>query len=210
MSGNKQELVLVLQNTPKSPPPPSPAQPLHTRTRDLLSRETAMQRPTLFAPHPHTFTLYFFCKCNSRTTSQFYVQLPLLYTAWTNATQKSSRKWQLRPFATSCAKDYKGQSLVQTIFDSDGALPWARAVWQPASLVDPLWGTYLLRSSEIKLSSRLQRLLMVVGIPSLLVKMLIVVVAFSKWPFFSLEEHGVSVHLWWLFVVREERKKQTK
>ena len=29
-------------------------------------------------------------------------------------TQKSARKWQLRPFATSCAKDYEGHSLVQT------------------------------------------------------------------------------------------------
>ena len=32
-------------------------------------------------------------------------------------TQKSTRKWlTLRPFATSCAKDYKGNSLVQTSF----------------------------------------------------------------------------------------------
>ena len=31
-------------------------------------------------------------------------------------TQKSSRKWELRPFATSCTKDYKGHSLVQTSF----------------------------------------------------------------------------------------------
>ena len=30
--------------------------------------------------------------------------------------QKSARKWQLRPFATSCAKDYEGHSLVQTSF----------------------------------------------------------------------------------------------
>ena len=31
-------------------------------------------------------------------------------------TQKSARKWQLRPFATSCAKDCEGHSLVQTSF----------------------------------------------------------------------------------------------
>ena len=31
-------------------------------------------------------------------------------------TQKSARKWQLRPFATSCAKDYEGHSLVQISF----------------------------------------------------------------------------------------------
>ena len=30
--------------------------------------------------------------------------------------QKSARKWQLRPFANSCRKDYKGYSLVQTSF----------------------------------------------------------------------------------------------
>ena len=33
-----------------------------------------------------------------------------------NATQKSARKWQLRHFETSCSKDYKGHSLVQTSF----------------------------------------------------------------------------------------------
>ena len=31
-------------------------------------------------------------------------------------TQKSARKWQLRPFAIYCAKDCEGQSLVQTSF----------------------------------------------------------------------------------------------
>ena len=31
-------------------------------------------------------------------------------------TQKSARKRQLRPLATSCAKDYEGHSLVQTSF----------------------------------------------------------------------------------------------
>ena len=29
-------------------------------------------------------------------------------------TQKLARKWQLRPFVTSCMKDYEGHSLVQT------------------------------------------------------------------------------------------------
>ena len=32
------------------------------------------------------------------------------------ATQKSAWKWQLQPFMTSCTKDDKGLSLVQTIF----------------------------------------------------------------------------------------------
>ena len=31
-------------------------------------------------------------------------------------TQKSARKWHLRPFATSCAKEYERHSLVQTSF----------------------------------------------------------------------------------------------
>ena len=31
-------------------------------------------------------------------------------------TQKSVQKWQLRPFTTSCSKDYEGHSLVQTSF----------------------------------------------------------------------------------------------
>ena len=31
-------------------------------------------------------------------------------------TQKSAGKWQLRTFATSCAKYYEGHSLVQTSF----------------------------------------------------------------------------------------------
>ena len=29
-------------------------------------------------------------------------------------TEKSARKWQVQPFATSCAKDYEGHSLLQT------------------------------------------------------------------------------------------------
>ena len=31
-------------------------------------------------------------------------------------TQKLAQKWQLQPFTTSCTKDYKGHSLVQTSF----------------------------------------------------------------------------------------------
>ena len=31
-------------------------------------------------------------------------------------TQKLARKWQLQPFTTSCAKDYKGHSLMYTSF----------------------------------------------------------------------------------------------
>ena len=48
--------------------------------------------------------------CNSRFNFHCYTQCE------STPTQKSARKWQLRPLATSCAKDYKGHSLVQTSF----------------------------------------------------------------------------------------------
>ena len=55
-------------------------------------------------------------------------------------TQKSAPKWQLRPFATSCAKDYEGYSLVQT--QSSGAVwksrwpSWAPVPNKPRVSVD--------------------------------------------------------------------------
>ena len=60
-----------------------------------------------------------FCNCNSGgicTASQFYVQLSLLYTVWSNAYSEIGREVTLRPLATSCAKDNKGHSLMQTSF----------------------------------------------------------------------------------------------
>ena len=48
--------------------------------------------------------------------TQFYVQLPFLYTAWSNAYSEIGPEVRLRPLATSCAKDYKGHSLMQTSF----------------------------------------------------------------------------------------------
>jgi len=48
--------------------------------------------------------------------SQFYVQLPLLYTVWSNAYSEIGPEVTLWPLETSCAKDYKGHSLVQTSF----------------------------------------------------------------------------------------------
>ena len=50
------------------------------------------------------------------TASQFYVQLPLLYTVWSNTSSEIGPEVTLRPLATSCSKDYNGHSLVQTSF----------------------------------------------------------------------------------------------
>ena len=47
---------------------------------------------------------------NSRYSFHCYTQREA------KATQKSPRKWQVRHFETSCSKDYKGHSLVQTSF----------------------------------------------------------------------------------------------
>ena len=69
---------------------------------------------TLFSHPPSPFTSNF-CNCNSGgicTASQFYVQLPLLYTAWSNAYSEIGPEVTLQPLATSCAKDYKGHSFV--------------------------------------------------------------------------------------------------
>ena len=60
-----------------------------------------------------------FCKRNNYaifTASQFYVQLPLLYTAWSNADSEIGPEVTLQPLTTSCTKDYKEHSLVQTSF----------------------------------------------------------------------------------------------
>ena len=50
------------------------------------------------------------------TALQFYVQLPLLYTVWSNASSEIGPEVMLWPLTTSCVKDYKGHSLVQTSF----------------------------------------------------------------------------------------------
>ena len=50
------------------------------------------------------------------TASQFCVQFPLLYTVWSNASTEIRPEVTLRPLMTSCAKDYKGHSLMQTSF----------------------------------------------------------------------------------------------
>ena len=44
------------------------------------------------------------------------IQLPLLYTVWSSAYSKTALEETLQPLTTSCVKDYKGHSLMQTIF----------------------------------------------------------------------------------------------
>ena len=87
------------------------------QNHDLHVSQTTMQRAFFFhSPLPFSIT---FCSCNSGgicTALQFYIQLPLLYTAWSNAYSEIGLEVMLRPLATSCMKDYKGHSLVQTSF----------------------------------------------------------------------------------------------
>ena len=52
----------------------------------------------------------FVLHCNSRFNFHCHTQREAM------STQKWARKWQLRPFVTSCVKDYEGHSLVQTSF----------------------------------------------------------------------------------------------
>ena len=102
------------------------------RNHDLLVSQKITQK-TLFS-HPPSPFLCNFCNCNSGgicTASQFQVQLPLLYTVWSNAYSEISPEVTLRPLATSFAKDHKGHSLMQTSFTEppnrmpqNAFLPW--------------------------------------------------------------------------------------
>ena len=87
--------------------------------RVVLKKWTFVHDAKTLFPHPPSPFPGNFCNCNSAvicTASQFYVQLPLLYTAWSNACSEIGPEVTLRSLATSCAKDYKGHSLVQTSF----------------------------------------------------------------------------------------------
>ena len=66
--------------------------------------------PVIFTNATIMALIFFF------TASQFYVQLPLLYTVWSNTSSEIGPEVTLRPLATSCSKDYNGHSLVQTSF----------------------------------------------------------------------------------------------
>ena len=85
------------------------------RTHDLLVSKKTMQRHFF---QPSTPFPGKFCNCNARgicSASQFKVQLPL-YILWSNTYSEIGLEVMLRPLATSCMKDYKGHSLVQTSF----------------------------------------------------------------------------------------------
>ena len=106
------------------PPPPPPQ-----RTRDLLVSWKPNQRH-FFSHPPSPFPGIFF-NCDIGSLWIFNCDIGSLWIAlWFNSrlnfrcytqreptpTQKSARKWQLRPFTTPCAEDYEGHSLVQTSF----------------------------------------------------------------------------------------------
>ena len=71
-----------------------------------------------FFPFSITFPCNFRKRNNNGifTASQFYVQFPLLYTVWSNASSEIGPEVTLQTLATFCAKDYKGHSLEQTSF----------------------------------------------------------------------------------------------
>ena len=88
---------------------------MHFSTNSCASGQLKNNAKTLLSHPPCPFPGNF-CNYNSGdicTALQFYVQLPLLYTAWSNA---YSAIVTLQPLMTSCVKDYKGHSRVQTSF----------------------------------------------------------------------------------------------
>ena len=87
------------------------------RTRDLLVSQKTTQRHFFSTLHPlspvifATATVVTFVLLRSSK-----VQLPLLYTACSNAYSEIDPEVTLRPLATSCTKDYKRHSLAQSSF----------------------------------------------------------------------------------------------
>ena len=91
------------------------------QTRDLLVSQKTMQRHFFSGLHLLSLVIFatatvlaFVLLCNSSFV--ILVQLPLLYTAWSNAYSEIGPEVMPRPLATSCAKDYKGHTLMQTSF----------------------------------------------------------------------------------------------
>ena len=126
------------------------------RTCDLLVSQKTMQRHFSSTFHPLSPVIFATATVMAFVPlSQFQVQLPLLYTAWSNAYPEIGPEVTLRPLATSCTKDYKGHSRVQTSFTEPpniSCLFWMR-------LAD-LWDRWLNRSSyQLFILPLLQRLL---------------------------------------------------
>ena len=109
VSGNKQELVARAIGWQKTK--------IILCTCTLLVSQTTMQRH-LFSIQHHLFPIMlanatvvaFVLHRNSRFNFHCYTQREAM------STQKWAQKWQLRPFVTSCVKDYEGHLLIQTSF----------------------------------------------------------------------------------------------
>ena len=84
------------------------------RTRDLLVSQKIMET-LFFAIHPLSPVIF---AVATLVALVLLVNsgLNLLYTVWSNAYSEIGPEVTLQPHATSCAKDYKGHSLVQTSF----------------------------------------------------------------------------------------------
>ena len=108
VSGNK-HLLLMLYNVPQNA-----FFPMHSRSSGLLKNDAKMLLSILHHLSPVIFAnaavVAFVLLHNSRFHFHCYTQREPM------PAQKLARKWQLRPFATSCTKDYEGHSFIQTSF----------------------------------------------------------------------------------------------
>ena len=95
-----------------------------------------------------TTVLAFVLLCNTRFNFHCYTQ------RGPTPTQKSARKWQVQPFATSSTKDYEGHSLVQTSFaELPNMMPRTQccnsALWNTQLIqFAPCWFLWILPSTE--------------------------------------------------------------
>ena len=106
MFGNKQQLVVCATGCPK-PHLFSADSQFSGQPKNNVNTFSTLHHlsPVIFG----TVTVVAFeLPRNSRLNIHCYIQRE------PTPTPKSAWKWQLRPFMTSCSKDYKGHSLVQT------------------------------------------------------------------------------------------------
>ena len=135
-----------------------------TRTRDLLVSRKTMQRH--FSPHSSSPFPCNFCKRNSNgifNDSQSWFSFHFYTQRELKPTQKSARKWQLRPFATSCAKYYEGHSPLQTSFTRTSPLEktWLKkqahirfavdlGLFSRCRVFQSIWDIYKLKRKEVQ------------------------------------------------------------
>ena len=96
-------LLLVLQDAPKR---------IFPRTRDLLVSQKPTQRQFLTTLHPLSPVIF----ATATVVVLVLLRDSRFYTACSNAYSEIGPEVTPRPLATSCAKDYKGHSLVKTSF----------------------------------------------------------------------------------------------